>query len=265
MVFALAVIGEPGAAECLDQGRLRRRAGRRWRRACCGDGVLERREGDAGVAAGPACELFDELRFDVRLRPGEPALGVFECARRIVARSSGGSGSRTTTRQRERSAALTSNDGFSVVAPISVIVPSSTAPSSASCCALLKRWISSMKRIVRLPRRWLFRASSIAARTSFTPASTAEMAMNSAPLCAATNRARVVFPEPGGPQRISDDNLPAAACRSEQRLLADQICLADELFKAAQGACVRQAAHRGASWGRVSSGSSNRSRRFALM
>ncbi len=41
---------------------------------------------------------------------------------------------------------MTSNAGFSVVAPISVIRPSSTAGSSASCWALLKRWISSRKK-----------------------------------------------------------------------------------------------------------------------
>ena len=46
---------------------------------------------------------------------------------------------------------MTSKYGFSVVAPISVTMPSSTAGSSASCCALLKRWISSRKRIVRWP------------------------------------------------------------------------------------------------------------------
>ena len=53
--------------------------------------------------------------------------------------------------QRESSAELTSKYGFSVVAPISVTSPSSTACSTESCCALLKRWISSMKRIVRSP------------------------------------------------------------------------------------------------------------------
>jgi hypothetical protein len=42
------------------------------------------------------------------------------------------------------------NDGFSVVAPIMVTVPCSTWGKNASCCALLKRWISSMKRIVRV-------------------------------------------------------------------------------------------------------------------
>ena len=43
---------------------------------------------------------------------------------------------------------MTSKRGFSVVAPISVTRPSSTAGSSASCWALLKRWISSRKKIV---------------------------------------------------------------------------------------------------------------------
>ena len=55
--------------------------------------------------------------------------------------------------QRESSAELTSKYGFSVVAPISVTSPSSTAGSSASCWALLKRWISSRKKIVALAAR----------------------------------------------------------------------------------------------------------------
>src|ERR1043165_9490404 len=71
---------------------------------------------------------------------------------RIVLISSSESWLRTSTRERESSAPVTSNDGFSVVAPMSVTVPFSTACSSASCCDLLKRWISSMKSTVRLPR-----------------------------------------------------------------------------------------------------------------
>ena len=56
-----------------------------WRRAVwggcgCGDGVLERRKCDSGVAAGPARQLFDETRIDVRLRVGEAAVFVFEGA-----------------------------------------------------------------------------------------------------------------------------------------------------------------------------------------
>ena len=53
--------------------------------------------------------------------------------------------------QRERSAWLTSKYGFSVVAPISVTRPSSTACRTESCWRLSKRWISSMKRSVRSP------------------------------------------------------------------------------------------------------------------
>ena len=52
---------------------------------------------------------------------------------------------------RERSAELSSKYGFSVVAPIRVTRPSSMPGRSASCCALLKRWISSRNRIVRRP------------------------------------------------------------------------------------------------------------------
>jgi hypothetical protein len=40
-----------------------------------------------------------------------------------------------------------------VVAPMSAMVPASTCGRNASCCALLKRWISSQKRMVRRPSR----------------------------------------------------------------------------------------------------------------
>ncbi len=95
---------------------------------------------------------------------------------------------------------MTSKYGFSVVAPISVSSPSSTPGSSASCCALLKRWISSRKRIVRrplAPSRSRARAST--SRTFATVADTAESSSNSAPVVCATIRASVVLPEPGGP------------------------------------------------------------------
>jgi hypothetical protein len=104
------------------------------------------------------------------------------------------------TWQRDRSAELTSKYGFSVVAPIRVITPSSTDGSNASCCALLKRWISSRKRIVRrpsAPSRSLARART--ARTSATEAETAESSSNAAPVAPAMIRASVVLPLPGGP------------------------------------------------------------------
>ena len=86
-------------------------------------------------------------------------------------RSASASARSTTTFARDSSAAFTSNDGFSVVAPISMTVPASTCGSSASCCALLKRWISSTNSTVRSPR-WSRRvaASATASRSSLTPA-----------------------------------------------------------------------------------------------
>ena len=87
-----------------------------------------------------------------------------------------------------------------MVAPIRVSSPSSTAGSSASCWALLKRWISSRKRIVArpLPRR-RSRARSITARISARPALTADSSSKAPSAPAAAIRASVVFPDPGGP------------------------------------------------------------------
>ena len=57
-------------------------------------------------------------------------------------------GSRRHSVARLSSGEFTEKNGFSVVAPMRTTRPSSTAGSSASCCALLKRWTSSMKRMV---------------------------------------------------------------------------------------------------------------------
>jgi hypothetical protein len=86
------------------------------------------------------------------------------------------------------------------VAPISVISPSSTAGSSASCCALLKRCISSRKKIVGSPAtRRRSSARSITVRTSARPAFTADASSYEPRARAAMIRASVVLPEPGGP------------------------------------------------------------------
>src|SRR5690554_989110 len=45
----------------------------------------------------------------------------------------------TYTWQRDNKGEITSKEGFSVVAPINVTVPFSTAPNKESCCDLLKR------------------------------------------------------------------------------------------------------------------------------
>ena len=87
-----------------------------------------------------------------------------------------------------------------MVAPTRITVPSSTAGSSVSCCALLKRWISSRKKIVRSPLVWSrCCARSITARTSARPAFTAEASSNAARAFTASSRASVVLPVPGGP------------------------------------------------------------------
>ena len=112
----------------------------------------------------------------------------------------------TYTWQRDNRAAFTSNEGFSVVAPISVIMPFSTALSNASCCDLLNRWISSMNSIVL----WSLPAFSITCRTSFTPALTALSVWNGAFTWFAMILANAVFPTPGGPQNIMDGIIPEA-------------------------------------------------------
>ncbi len=123
--------------------------------------------------------------------------------RRSTARSSAGSGSSTYTRDRERSAAFSSKLGFSVVAPMSVISPDSTAGRKASCWPRLNRWISSQKKIVSRPSRRRSSASRRISRTRCTPSVTALKVTNSRSVCRAMTRARVVFPEPGGPQRMT--------------------------------------------------------------
>src|SRR6266446_807964 len=133
---------------------------------------------------------------------------------RMLTMSSSESGCREYTRQRDRSAALTSKDGFSVVAPMRVSVPFSTWGRKASCWPLLKRWISSTKRMVRLPPRarsaW---ASATTWRISLTPASTAEKGTKRAPATWAMRKASVVLPVPGGPQRIMEWSCPSSSAR----------------------------------------------------
>ncbi|MNR02219.1 hypothetical protein D3C85_1180610 [compost metagenome] len=74
------------------------------------------------------------------------------------------------TCDRESNAEMTSKEGFSVVAPIKVTNPLSTAPNKLSCCDLLKRWISSIKRIGRPIRLSLSKAAlSITSLISLTP------------------------------------------------------------------------------------------------
>src|SRR5687767_12669860 len=92
-----------------------------------------------------------------------------------------------------------------------VIRPCSTNGRKASCCALLKRWTSSTKRIVWRPdccrSSW---ARFTASRMSLTPEKTAESAVNSASKASAMSLASVVLPTPGGPHRIIEWGLRAS-------------------------------------------------------
>ena len=122
----------------------------------------------------------------------------------MAARSASDSGCSTYTAARDSSAELTSNDGFSVVAPMKVNRPDSTCGRKASCWLLLNRCTSSTKTIVRRcssPSRARV-AASTASRMSFTPPSTALMLMNWASNASAIRRAMVVLPVPGGPHRM---------------------------------------------------------------
>ena len=169
-------------------------------------------------------------RSSTASRAAPPPRAPRRRARGSPTSSSSESAVSSITVHRDRSAELTSKYGFSVVAPMSVTRPSSTACSTESCCALLKRWISSMKRIVRTslpPSR--SRARAITARTSSTRAETAEISSNAAPVRSATIRAIVVFPVPGGPEEdhrrrpVLLDREPERRARREHVLLADEL------------------------------------------
>ncbi|MNV58487.1 hypothetical protein D3C71_1508670 [compost metagenome] len=92
-----------------------------------------------------------------------------------------------------------------------IIVPFSTAGSSASCRELLKRCTSSRNRIVFVPYSDLsICAFSITARTSFTDASTAFSRTNSPWVWFEMIWANVVLPQPGGPYSKMEETWSAS-------------------------------------------------------
>ena len=114
------------------------------------------------------------------------------------ATSSGERACSSKTSEREVSGVLMKKFGLCVVAPIRTTVPSSTYGRRTSCCDLLKRCISSMKRIVPLPPS-SSRALSHILRMSATPERTPESRTKLRFVVFATTSASVVFPQPGGP------------------------------------------------------------------
>ncbi len=86
-----------------------------------------------------------------------------------------------------------------MVAATSSTTRFSTAASSASCWVLENRCTSSMNNTVWRPCTAARRASSMTARTSLTPADSAESASNRRPVACEISEASVVLPVPGGP------------------------------------------------------------------
>src|SRR5699024_8648153 len=108
--------------------------------------------------------------------------------------------------ERESNGEITEIEGFSVVAATSTTQRFSTPGSRASCCALLKRWISSRnKMVVRPYRSRLSSAWSMTRLTSFTPAEIADSSTNFRLGACEMKWASVVFPVPGGPYNMIDD------------------------------------------------------------
>lgn len=106
--------------------------------------------------------------------------------------ASGGIFSSTITRQRLNSAEFSENDGFSVVAPIKVIDPLSTCGRKMSCCSLLNRCISSIKRIVFRLNFSSFLATLTTSLTSLTPDMVAESLTNLR-FCVALQRLAIIW------------------------------------------------------------------------
>ena len=119
----------------------------------------------------------------------------------------------TSTRARDSSGAISSKDGFSVVAPTSTMVPSSITGRKLSCWARLKRWISSTKSSVPCPVSRRARASSNTFLRSATPEKIAEICSKCSSVASASSRATVVLPVPGGPQKTSEPSVRVSSMR----------------------------------------------------
>ena len=92
-------------------------------------------------------------------------------------------------------------------------MPSSTRGNNPSCWALLNRCTSSTNSSVRAPASRRLPARSNTLRRSATPSNTAEIGSNSMPASAASRRAMVVFPVPGGPQKMIEASSPPSSIR----------------------------------------------------
>ena len=135
----------------------------------------------------------------------------------------------TSTRARDSIGAISSNDGFSVVAPTSTMVPSSITGRKLSCWARLKRWISSTNSSVPCPVSRRARASSNTFFRSATPEKIALICTNSRlGLVGQQPRHRGLAgagraPEDQRAERAAVEHARQRAVRAEQVVLADDI------------------------------------------
>ncbi len=75
------------------------------------------------------------------------------------------------------------------------------------------------------------RAPAITSRTSFTEALTADSGTNALVVASAISRANVVFPVPGGPQKMTDDSRSASISRRSGPPFGEQVLLTDHLVE----------------------------------
>ena len=148
----------------------------------------------------------------------------------------------TSTRARDSIGAISSNDGFSVVAPTSTMVPSSITGRKLSCWARLKRWISSTNSSVPCPISRRARASSNTFFRSCTPEKIALICTNSRLVSWASSRATVVLPVPGGPQKISEPSERLSSMRVSAPSGPSRLVLADDIGQVSAAAACRRAA-----------------------
>ena len=193
-------------------------------------GDLERGQHLATVAARPIDRAGrSRRRRPPPLRPRRPRSTSW----RIAVRSSGSS---RNSVDRLRSGALTSKNGFSVVAPISVSVPSSTAGSSASCCDLENRWISSRNRIVPCPRspsRW--RAfSMVALHVLDAGVHRRELLEGASGRCRRLRAQASSCRFPVAPRSSTDDSRSLSTSAPQRPSGADEMLLADDVVERAR-------------------------------
>ena len=181
-----------------------------------------------GVALGQLDAGGDGVPARPRRPRAERTLGE-------LAQSPATSGSKRNSVERLSSGAFSAKKGFSVVAPMSTTVPSSTPGRRASCWALVKRWISSRNRIVpgpRLPRapaRVLERLTHLLHAGRRPPRAARRPCRGSA-----TRRATVVLPVPGGPKKIAEESRSASTSRRSGAPGPEQVALADDVIEASR-------------------------------